>query len=213
MKGLIQKDFYVMRERIRPLNYVLIALVVLGVLIYFQAVGAMYVALFLPLLLVGIPKMIMVYDTQCKWDKLAIALPTTRKTIVTSRYLFFMLITVVMSTMSFGLCVIVGLFFKELTLVLCVKFSLAGFTLALFYGFLTIPTGYALGVNGGSLAMIFSVMLVLAVAYVLKQFNVDLESLALWLANYAIIIGIVVLAIVGTISYKLSVHFYTKTYS
>jgi len=213
MKGLIQKDFYVMRERIRPLNYILIALVVLSVLIYFQAVGAMYVALFLPLLLVGIPKTIMVYDTQCKWDKLAIALPATRKTIVTSRYWFFMLITVVMSTISFGLCVIAGLFFKELTLVLCVKFSLAGFTLALFYGLLTIPTGYALGVNGGSLTMIFSVMLVLAVAYVLKQFNVDLESLALWLANYAIIIGIVVLAIVGTISYKLSVYFYTKTYS
>lgn len=213
MKGLIQKDFYVMRERIRPLNYILIALVALGVLIYFQAVGAMYVALFLPLLLVGIPKTIMVYDTQCKWDKLAIALPTTRKMIVTSRYLFFILITVVMSTISFSLCVIAGLFFKELTLVLCVKFSLAGFTLALFYGLLTIPTGYALGVNGGSLTMIFSVMLVLAVAYVLKQFNVDLESLALWLANYAIIIGIVVLAIMGAISYKLSIHFYTKTHS
>ena len=136
MKGLIQKDFYVMRERIRPLNYILVALVALGVLIYFQAVVAMYGALVLPLLLVGIPKTIMVYDTQCKWDKLAIALPTTRKTIVTSRYLFFILITVVMSAISFSLCVIAGLFFKELTLVLCVKFSLAGFTLALFYGLL-----------------------------------------------------------------------------
>ncbi|MCI9428481.1 MAG: ABC-2 transporter permease [Eubacterium sp.] len=213
MRGLIQKDFYVMRERIRPLNYVLIALVALGVLIYFQATGAMYVALFLPLLLVGIPKTIMVYDTQCKWDKLAIALPATRMTIVASRYLFFIIITVVMSTISFGLCFVTGLFFKELTLVLCVKFSLAGFTLALFYGLLTIPTGYAWGVNSGSLTMIFSVMLVLAVAYVLKQFHVDLESLALWLANYAIIIGIAVLAIMGAISYKLAVHFYTKAHS
>lgn len=213
MKGLIQKDFYVMRERIRPLNYVLIAFVTLGVLIYFQAAGAMYAALFLPLLLVGIPKTIIVYDMQCKWDKLAIALPTTRKTIVASRYLFFMLITVVMSAISFGLCVVAGLFFKELTLVLCAEFSLAGFTLALFYGLLTIPTGYALGANGGSLAMILSVMLVLAIAYVLKQFNVDLESIALWLADYAIIIGIVILAIMGAISYKLSIYFYTKTHS
>lgn len=30
-----------------------------------------------------------------------------------------------MSTISFGLCFVTGLFFKELTLVLCVKFSLA----------------------------------------------------------------------------------------
>lgn len=90
-----------MRERIRPLNYILIALVALGVLIYFRSAGAMYVALFLPLILVGIPKTIMVYDTQCKWDKLAIALPITRKTIIASRYLFFMLIAVVMSIFSF----------------------------------------------------------------------------------------------------------------
>lgn len=213
MKGLIQKDFYVMRERIRPLNYILIAIIALGLLFYFQAVGAMYVALFLPLFLVGIPKTIMVYDTQCKWDKLAIALPVTRKTIVASRYLFFTLITVAMSIISFGLCVAAGIFFKELTLSLCVKFSVAGFVLALFYGLLTIPTGYAMGTNGGSFTMMFSVVLFLAVAYILKQFRIDLESLALWLANYAIIIGVVVLAIMGVISYKLSVRFYTKIHS
>jgi len=77
---------------------ILIALVALGVLIYFQSAGAMYVAFFLPLLLVGIPK-----------------------TIIASKYLFFMLIAVVMSIISFVLCVVAGLFFKELTLALCVK--------------------------------------------------------------------------------------------
>lgn len=202
-----------MRERIRPVNYAFIAFAALAVLTYFQAVGAMYVSLFLPLILVGIPKTIMVYDTQCKWDKFAIALPATRKTIIASRYWFFTILAVVMSIISFGLCVVAGLFFEELTLALCVKFSLAGFVIALFYGLLTIPTGYALGVNGGSFTMIFSVMLVLAIAYILKKFNVDLESLALWLANYAIIISVVVLAIIGTISYKLSVYFYTKLHS
>ena len=100
MKGLIQKDFYVMRERIRPVNYALIAFAALAVLTYFRSVGAMYVSLFLPLILVGIPKTIMVYDTQCKWDKFAIALPATRKTIIASRYLFFTILAVVMSIIS-----------------------------------------------------------------------------------------------------------------
>lgn len=213
MKGLIQKDFYVMRALIRPSHYILIALIVLGVLFYFQVEGAMYIALFLPLFLVGIPKTIMMYDTQCKWDKLAIALPATRKTIVTSRYLFFTLTIVAMSIISFLLYVAAGIFFKEFTLALCVKFSLAGFVLALFYGLLTIPAGYALGANGGSFTMMFSVVLYLAVAYILKQFRIDLEGLAVRLANYAIIIGVVVLAITGVISYKLSVRFYTKMHS
>lgn len=213
MKGLIQKDFYIMKERIRPINYILIAFIVLAALIYFQSAGVMYVALFLPLLLVGIPKTIMVYDMQCKWDKLAIALPATRKTIIASRYLFFMMIAIVMSILSFGLCVVAGLFFEELTLALCVKFSLAGFAIALFYGLLTIPTGYAMGVNGGSFTMILSVMLFLAVAYSLKKLHVDLERFALWLVNYAIMIGIVVLGVMGAISYKLSVYFYTKIHS
>lgn len=213
MKGLILKDFYIMRERIRPLNYILIALVALGVLIYFQSTGAMYVALFLPLLLVGIPKTIQVYDTQCKWDKLAIALPVTRKRIIASRYLFFILIAVAMSIISFIFCAATGLFFEELTLALCVKFSIAGFAVALFYGFLTIPSSYAMGANGGSFTMFLSVILFMAIAYILKNFNVDLERLALWLANYAVIIGVAILAILGIISYKLSVHFYTKIHS
>lgn len=213
MKGLIQKDFYIMKERIRPINYILIAFIVLAALIYFQSAGAMYVALFLPMLLVGIPKTIMVYDMQCKWDKLAIALPATRKTIIASRYLFFMMIAIVMSILSFGLCVVAGLFFEELPLALCVKFSLAGFAIALFYGLLTIPTGYAMGVNGGSFTMILSVMLFLAVAYSLKKLHVDLEKFALWLVNYAIMIGVVVLGVMGAISYKLSVYFYTKIHS
>lgn len=89
MKGLILKDFYVMKERIRPINYIMISIAVLALLIYFQSTGAMYVALFLPLLLVGVPKTIMVYDKQCKWDKMAIALPVSRKKIISSRYCFF----------------------------------------------------------------------------------------------------------------------------
>lgn len=213
MKGLIQKDFYVMRGRIRPMNYILVTLIVLAVFIYFKSEGAIYVALLLPLLLVGIPKTVMVYDTQCKWDKLAIALPTNRKTIISSRYMFFIISIFIMSIISFGLCAVSTLFFDEFTLAQCVKFSLAGFVLALFYGLLTIPTGYAFGVNGGSFTMILSIILTLGVAYLLKQFNVDMESLATWLANYAVIIGAAVLAIMGVISYKLSVHFYSKIHS
>lgn len=213
MKGLIQKDFYVLKERIRPMTYILVALIVLAVFIYFKSEGAIYVALLLPLLLVGVPKTVMVYDTQCKWDKLAIALPTKRKTIIFSRYIFFIISIFVMSLISFGLCAISTLFFDELTLALCVQLSLAGFVFALFYGLLTIPTGYAFGVNGGPLTMILSVILILGVSYILKQFNVDMESLAVWLAKYAVIVGVVVLAIMGVISYKLSVHFYTKIHS
>lgn len=213
MRGLIQKDFYVMRERTRPMNCILVSLFILAVFIYFKSEGAIYVALLLPLLLVGIPKTVMVYDTQCRWDKLAIALPTTRKTIIFSRYVFFIIIIFVMSIVSFGVCAISTLFFDELTLALCAKFSLAGFVFALFYGLLTIPTGYAFGVNGTSFTMILSVILILGVTYLLKQFNMDMESFATWIANYAVIIGVAVLAIMGVISYKLSVHFYTKIHS
>lgn len=213
MKGLIQKDFYVMKECIRPLNYFLVALIVLAVFIYFKSEGAIYVALLLPLLLVGVPKTVMVYDTQCKWDKLAIALPTNRKTIMSSRYMFFIISIFVMSLISFGLCAISTLFFDELTLALCAQLSLAGFVFALFYGLLTIPTGYAFGVNGGPLTMILSVILILAVTAILKQTNIDLERITLWLTNYAIIITTVVLVLMGIISYKLSVYFYTKAHS
>lgn len=96
---------------------------------------------------------------------------------------------------------------------MCVKFSLAGFALALFYGWITIPTGYAMGSNGGPFAMILSVMILLGVVYVFKKTNIDLEIIALLFTDYAFIIILVVLAVVGAISYMLSVHCYTKTHS
>lgn len=213
MRGLIQKDFYVMRERIRPINYIIIAIAVLAVMIYFQSIGTMYIASLLPILLVGVPKTIMMYDTQCKWDKLAIALPVTRKKIILSRYLFFAILTFLMSLISFGLCMVATIFFEDFTIVLCAKFSSLGFVLALFYGLLTIPSGYAMGNNGGPFTMMFSVVLFLAVAYFLKKLNIDMENIVLWIANYAVFIGAIGLVVVSAISYTISVHFYTKRHS
>lgn len=213
MRGLIQKDFYVMRERIRPINYIIIAIAVLAVMIYFQSIGTMYIAILLPMLLVGAPKTIMMYDTQCKWDKLAIALPVTRKRIILSRYLFSAILTFFMSLISFGLCMVATMFFEDFTIALCVKFSSLGFVLALFYGLLTIPSGYAMGDNGGSFTMMFSVVLFLAVAYLLKKMNIDMENIMLRIANYAGFISVIGLVVIGAVSYTISVHFYTKRHS
>ena len=104
MSGLVKKDFYIMRALIKPINYILILLAVLAAFIFYREIGGMYVALFLPLLITGFNKTIMVYDTQCRWDKMAIALPVTRKKIVASKYLFFVILATLASAISLSLC-------------------------------------------------------------------------------------------------------------
>lgn len=88
MSGLIKKDFYIMRALIKPVNYIFIFLAVLAAFIFYRGIGGMYVALFLPLLITGFTKTIMVYDTQCRWDKMAIALPVTRKKLLQANIYF-----------------------------------------------------------------------------------------------------------------------------
>lgn len=213
MSGLVKKDFYIMRALIKPINYILILLAVLAAFIFYREIGGMYVALFLPLLITGFNKTIMVYDTQCRWDKMAIALPVTRKKIVASKYLFFVILATLASAIALSLCIVTMPLFDEMTLDLCVKFVIAGFLLSVFYGLLIIPSCYAWGSNGGQLSMFLSVALFLFIVYMLKKANIDLENLGVWLANNAIIIIIVALAFISIISYNLSVYFYTKVHS
>lgn len=213
MRGLIIKDFITMFKKIRPINYLLIAIATILILVYFKGEGALYVAIFLPVVLSGVPKTLMVYDDQCKWDKYAIALPMTRKSIVGSRYLFFLMTAVAASVIAFFISVLSFAFFPNEGFSPYLIAVLSGLLLAIFYGMITIPAGYSMGSNGGPLAMILTTFLFIGAFYTLKRLNVNVETLLDYLKNNFIFVSIVFLILLGVVSYNASLYFYNQKHS
>lgn len=213
MKGLIIKDFITMFKRIRPMNYLLIPAASVFILIYFKSEGALYVAILLPVVLSGVPKTLMVYDEQCKWDKYAIALPMTRKSIIGSRYLFFLMTAVAASVIAFVISVISFVVFPNRGFSPYLIAVISGLLLAVFYGMITIPAGYSMGNNGGPFAVLLTTFLLMGTFYVLKRLNVNIEALLDDLKNNLLLTGIVFLIILGVVSYNASLYFYNQKHS
>ena len=213
MKGLIIKDFIAMFKRIRPMNYLLIAVATILILAYFRGEGALYVAIFLPVVLCDVPKTLMIYDEQCKWDKYAIALPMTRKSIIGSRYLFFLMIAAAASVIVLLISVISFVLFPNEGFSPYLIAVISGLLLAIFYGMITIPAGYSMGSNGGPLVMLVTTFLLIGAFYGLKRLNIDIEALLVYLKDNLMLAVIAFLIMLGLLSYNASLYFYNQKHS
>lgn len=213
MIGLVIKDLKIMFKRIKPINYLIIAMITISIMIYFKGEGAFYVSVFFPLVLSGVPKTLMIYDEQCKWDRYAISLPVTKKQIIGSRYLFFLITVVAASLIALLVNIISYLIFQSIPLDTYLFTVFLGLLLAIFYGLITIPAGYGMGTNGGPFAMLISTFLIIAIFYILKRMNVDIKMLISHFEGNIIIIGLAFLLIVSLISFNASLRFYNGKHS
>lgn len=90
MKGLLQKDFYLMRTLARSYAFIL------GVFFLLSLTGVYdgtFLCTFLVLMCVMIPANTFSYDEQAKWDKYAASLPAGRPGVVRAKYLFTLLVS------------------------------------------------------------------------------------------------------------------------
>lgn len=213
MIGLLIKDLKIMFKRIKPINYLIIVVAAILIIIYFKGEGAFYISVFLPVVLSGVPKTLMIYDEQCKWDKYAIALPVTRKQIIGSRYLFFLITVIIASLISLVFSFVSLMLFQNTILNAYLYSGLTGFLLAVFYGLITIPAGYGMGTNGGPFAMLMSTFFILLLFYLLKRVNIDIQSLISNFKDNIILFGFIGLSILSIISFNTSLRFYNEKHS
>ena len=90
MKGLLQKDFYLMRTLARSYAFIL------GVFFLLSLTGVYdgtFLCTFLVFMCVMIPANTFSYDEQAKWDKYAASLPAGRPGVVRAKYLFTLLVS------------------------------------------------------------------------------------------------------------------------
>ncbi len=216
MTGLVIKDLYVIKKRIKPLNYLLILLGIIALNFYFKQDSIIYVSTFLPLIWSGIPKSLMLNDTECRWDKYAIGLPTTRKYIILSRYIVSFLTILLASTVGLVVSLISVYIFGGYSFAVCFQYFIIGMYITSIYILIMIPAGYAFGSNGGSLVMMGSVFIILCFVFLLKKINISIDQITYWISyakNNLLIVCAVLLFALFIISIKISIYFYTKIHS
>ncbi len=89
MTGLILKDFLVLRKAL--LSYVSI-IVLYAVLAFFDIFQFSFIISFLQIMSAVLPLSAFAYDEQAKWDRYAMSLPIGRSAVVRARYLFVVLL-------------------------------------------------------------------------------------------------------------------------
>lgn len=148
MRGLFLKDFYIMRQSVRTLLFIL----VLWGIVFLPREGgsAMVVTMFT--MVGGINFMnLFSYDKQANWDAFMLSMPVMRKKAVVERYLFTLFMSVLASSVAVILVTAAGLIRQgflsgELVEEIQLSWKL-GLAAGYFYTAIALPSIYWLGVE------------------------------------------------------------------
>ncbi len=210
MKGLVMKEFLVMKKGVKSYAILLGFYLALSLMGVFSS--SMFVSMMAVILLM-IPVAVFSYDEQAKWDRYAVALPVSRKEIVGARYLFFLSFVGAALVLSVAADAIListqggELLEYVMTLVLCLA-------AAMLMGDVMLPINYKLGPEKAR-PFLFLVLGVPTAGVFLgfRFFSIDLDQLPD--PSTAELIGlcgiVLIIAFVGMgISYWISCRIYQK---
>lgn len=145
MKGLIQKDVYVLWKQMR-----IFFLVMLVIMVGNGSFGSVFVVLWSSML----PYTALAYDERCKWDQMAAMMPYSPRDLVLSKYVLGWLCMVASGVFCLALQAVSGIFSGNAPSVLTL---LASLCLGIICLDITLPAVLRFGVERGR--MIFMVVL------------------------------------------------------
>lgn len=160
MKGLLLKDFYMIKKYFR---FYLILIPVFLVASFFSDDGTGFVACYPMILLAMIPMNLLAYDEGFKWDRYCAALPCSRAAQVSAKYVvmlcIFALVFVLSALVQILRIVSNGGDFAGFDFMLAVLFSLGTISPAI-----SMPIIYKFGVSKGRVVSIAVFALLVAVS-------------------------------------------------
>ena len=167
MKGLILNNLYTVEKSIKSSTILAIA-VVIGLMIT-KTPMALKVAIFLPFLLVPVHAFeVLKHDAMSGWNKFELTLPLTRKTIITSKYVTFLLLFILSALIVSVPFLIAHVFIFPTMTPLFFNFFLRGMGLILCMATLTYPLTYILGTEKSDTVTISSVGFSLGMFFLLS---------------------------------------------
>lgn len=144
MKSMIYADFVILKQSLKAIGLVYLFFVLFAV----STKNISFLSTSLVMICVMVPLSLMSYDKTSGWDKMALALPVTRRDVVASKYAVVALFTLVVLLLSAGLMMIVHLVSDGSELLipyLCSLLVCAGVVLLL--AAVILPLSYQFGVE------------------------------------------------------------------
>lgn len=207
MKGLILNNLYSMENSIKSSSMLTVVAVVLLLLTNISA--ALKLAAFLPFVLIPVHAFeILKYDAMSGWNKYEIILPITRKRIIESKYLTFLLLFIFSFVLVFCIAYIIHLFVLPTMHFVFFNYLLRGMGLIICIASLVFPLTYKLGTEKSDSIMIgsvgFSLGIFFVIAFMLEVLIGDVEGVDEMFSIIFFITSVLVLFI----SYTISVNIY-----
>lgn len=187
MKGLLLKDYYVIRS---SLHIQLIMLIFIGVGM------AMFispeVSIVISIITLGLFVSTSIYtDKECKWDMFSRTVPVSINTAISSKYILNILLMILGTVLGIALTVIVAFFTKNTNFSSIATFVLVGISLNLSSSSVNIPASIILDGTKQTLAIILSVIftsIIFIVTLVVASLFLDVKEYLLSIT--AILAGI-----------------------
>lgn len=208
MRALLIKDFLNLKEQ---LKFYVILMVVYGIFSMTSDNTGAFSGVLLMLIFIMIINTIS-YDERAKWDKFCLSTPVSRKTVVLEKYFLGVILFVIGGLVSMSVWVIsegafdfVGAGSITLAMIIIVMIMLS----------IILPIIFKFGVEKGRILMIV-VMLVPSILLFSAPFIADLlagvklPDLSQLNSDVFLIAGLIVAAVMYSISAMLSIRFYNK---
>lgn len=209
MSGLILNNIYSVRKSTK--TSLLLASVAVIILVLTKETFALRAALFLPFLLIPVQAFeVLKQDAMSGWNRFEITLPVTRKQIVGSKYITFILFFIISLLLIITIFLATHIFLYPVIDLLVFNFILRGMGIILLLAASTYPLTYKLGTEKSDTITIGSMGFTFAIFFGLSILLEIILGSVPNIDEVFSIIFIIIAIILFIISYVVSVFIYTK---
>lgn len=208
MLGLLIKDFMAIKRQVRILIFLLVFYLIFGL----TTNNASIVGTMVLVICMLLPITTIAYDEKSNWDKYALSLPVSRQTLVLSKYLFGIILSLLSIVLIIAFTALSASLSPEINFVEKIPEAVATGSTALVILAITLPIIFKFGVEKSRLIMMavffIPTMLVVLAAKFGAEKNLslpypDLELLKLFLYASPLLILVLLIA-----SYAISLRIY-----
>ena len=214
MKGLMTKDFLTVKKKYGLTRLIMDFAIITALMIILEGAGAIYISfLLVPLEVASMLITLANSDEQWKWGKYAVALPVSKKQIVSSRYAFAGIAAIIGLCVSLIVNTISYFCFPTYRFGFYLFIAVASFCVVLLFLAFILPSNYWMGVNAGFAVMFIMIILLVVLGIWSKLTNNAIIGFIVDNFDLSMVIGFVSTIAIFALSYILSITLFQKKYA
>lgn len=214
MKGLMTKDFLTVKKKYGLTRLIMDFAIITALMIILEGAGAIYISfLLVPLEVASMLITLANSDEQWKWGKYAVALPVSKKQIVSSRYAFAGIAAIIGLCVSLIVNTISYFCFPTCRFGFYLFIAVASFCVVLLFLAFILPSNYWMGVNAGFAVMFIMIILLVVLGIWSKMTNNAIIGFIVDNFDLSMVIGFVSTIAIFALSYILSITLFQKKYA